>query len=153
MLGEVGFKFPQVLDFATKQLRNLSSLVTALRAASVAVINAAQTFVGAQRASITVISSSANSTAINFALNNDFSTTLSENTTFANPTNVVAGQSGSIFITQGAGSAFTVAYGSNWKFSNGSVPSVSTTLSAQDTLYYNVRDSTHIEANLVKANA
>lgn len=146
MFGELGFKLPQVLDFATKRVRNLAS-------AGIAALSAVQTFAGAQRVSITAITSAANSTAINFAANNDFSTTLTENTTFANPTNVVAGQSGCIFITQGAGSAFTVAYGSNFKFSSGTVPAVTATLSAQDTLYYNVRDATHIEANLVKGNA
>lgn len=153
MFGEINFKLPQVLDFATKQVRNVASLVTALKVAGMAALSAVQTFTGAQRVSITAITSAANSTAINFAANNDFSTTLTENTTFANPTNVVAGQSGCIFITQGAGSAFTVAYGSNFKFPAGTVPTVTTTLGAFDTLYYNVRDATHIEANLIKGMA
>lgn len=118
-----------------------------------AALNGAQTFTGGQRVGITALTSSGASVASNFAANNDFSLTMTENTTLAAPSNVVAGQSGCIFITQGAGSAFTLAYNSVFKFGTGTVPTLTATLSAQDTLYYNVRDTTHIECNLVKGNA
>jgi hypothetical protein len=77
---------------------------------------------------------------------------LTENTTFSNPTNVVAGQAGRIAITQGA-SSYTVAYGSYFLFPGGVTPTISTAAGALDVLYYDVIDSTHIACNIVQAFA
>ena len=112
----------------------------------------AQTFSGGQRSAVTAVTSAAASTAVDLALNNDFSTTLSENTTIANPTNQVAGQSGRIRITNGA-SAFTVAYGPNWKFPGGTVPEVTDSAGAIDVLYYDVLATGTVLANLIKGVA
>ena len=111
-----------------------------------------QTFSGAQRSSTTAVVSAANQTALDFSSNNDFSTTLSENTTLANPSNLVVGQKGRITITQGA-TARTVAYGSYFKFPGGTVPAVSTKAGAVDVLFYDVISATQIAANLVKGFA
>jgi hypothetical protein len=90
--------------------------------------------------------------AVNFALNNDFSHTLSENTTIDNPSNIVVGQKGRIMITQDS-TPRTVAYGSYFKFPAGVVPTVSTGSGALDVLYYDVLSATVIAANLVKGFA
>lgn len=115
-------------------------------------LQGAQSFSGAQRSSSTVLTSASSSTAIDLSLNNDFTTTLSENTTFANPTNMVAGQKGRITITQGA-TVRTVAYGSYFKFPGGTVPAVTATAGATDVLFYDVISATKIVANLVKGFA
>lgn len=110
-------------------------------------------YTGAQIAGSTALTSSAASIAINMASNNDFTHTFTEDTTLANPTNAVAGQAGAIRFTQHASSPKTLAYGSNWKFPGGVAPSVTASNGAADTLYYYVRSSTFIEANLVKGFA
>lgn len=111
------------------------------------------TYTGAQLASETTLTSTSNSIAIDLSANNDFKHTFTENTTLANPTNAIAGQSGAIRLTQHASSPKTLAFGSNYKFAGGTVPSVTATNSAADTLYYYVRSSTFIECNLVKGFA
>ena len=83
-----------------------------------------------------------------FATANNFSLTLAHSITLANPTNLTAGQSGSIVITQGSGTAYTVAYGSNWKFSGGT-PTMSTGLSSVSTLVYYVESASRITAQLL----
>lgn len=118
-----------------------------------AALGVAQTFSGAQRATSSALTSTAASIAVDLALNNDFTHTFTENTTLANPTNVVEGQSGAIRFTQHASSPKTLAFGTNWKFPGGVDPSVTATNSAADTLYYYVRSSTFIEANLMKGFA
>ena len=112
----------------------------------------AQVVSGSMQANVTALTSSSNSVAIDFSANNDFSLTLTENTTLANPTNITVGQSGSIMITNGSG-PYTVAYGGYWKFPGGTVPTVTATNGARDTLFYHVRSATFIEANLVKGFA
>lgn len=126
-----------------------SAARTALETSALAV---AQTFSGGQRTAASVLTSTSNSTAIDLSLNNDFTATLTENTTFANPSNITIGQKGRIAITQ-ASSAKTVAYGSYFKFPSGTVPTVSTGNGARDNLYYDVVSATEIDCNLVKGFA
>jgi len=130
-----------------------TSLANARSEMHVPAIDAAQTFSGGQRFGVTALTSTTNSTAIDFALNNNFSALLTEDTTFANPTNMVAGQRGSIYITQDATAAKTVAFGSAWLFAGGSDPAVSTGLGAIDVLHYEVISETQIVASLEKAFA
>lgn len=113
--------------------------------ASVAALNLVGAFTKSQSGTPVALTSTSNSTAVDLSLSNNFSMTLTENTTLANPSNPVAGTSGQIAITQDASAAKTVAYGSQWiEAITGSAPSVSTTLSAQNLLSYYVFDSTHI---------
>jgi hypothetical protein len=106
-----------------------------------------QTFTVAQRGAVSALTSAATVTP-NFATANNFSLTLAHSLTLANPTNLTAGQSGAIVITQGSGTAYTVAYGSNWKFSGGT-PTMSTALSSVSTLVYYVESATRITARLI----
>ncbi len=124
-----------------------AAALTALGAASLIT----NTFTGAQIGTVTSLSSSSNSIAINLATNNNFSHTLTENTTLANPSNPTAGQSGCIAITQHASSAKTLAYGTQWiEATAGVAPTLSTTVGAQNILSYYVFDSTHIYYTLNK---
>ena len=107
-----------------------------------------QSFTKAQRGTITSFSSSSGTATPDFAAANNFSITLSENTTLANPSNLTAGQSGVIFITQDS-TARTLAFGSYWDFSDGTAPTVSTGSGAVDALAYAVRTTTSIHATLL----
>jgi hypothetical protein len=105
--------------------------------------DAVQTFSVAQRAAISALTDGATITP-DFAAANNFSVTLGGNRTLANPTNLVAGQSGSIFITQDGTGSRTLAYGSYWDFAGGTAPTLSTTAGAVDRIDYIVRSSTSI---------
>ena len=108
-----------------------------------AVTGTAQTFTAAQRGTITTLTPGATVTP-DFAVSNNFSLTLGQTTTIANPTNLVAGQSGSIFLVQG-GSAYAASWGSYWDFASGTAPVLSGA-SKVDRLDYIVRSTTSIHA-------
>lgn len=84
-----------------------------------------------------------------FGVANNFSVTLGGNRTLANPTNLTAGQSGVIFVSQDATGNRTLAYGSSWDFSGASAPTLSTTANAVDVIVYTVRSSTSIAAQAI----
>lgn len=117
--------------------------------ANYAKTNAVQSFSVAQRGTPTSLTSSSASIAVNLALSNNFSHALTENTTLANPTNIVAGQCGTIVFTQNASAAKTLAFGSYWKLPGGTAPTLTTTLSAVDTLAYYVESSTRITCRML----
>mgnify|MGYP001089000594 CR=1 FL=1 len=111
--------------------------------ADTAKTDTAQTFTAAQRGTITALTDGATITP-DFALSNNFSVTLAGNRNMANPTNLVAGQSGSIFITQDGTGSRTLSWGSYWDFATGVAPTLSTTAGAVDRVDYIVRTSTSI---------
>jgi len=111
-------------------------------------LTGAQTISGGKRGTVTALTDGATITP-DFSAGNNFSVTLGGNRTLANPSNQTAGQSGAITITQDGTGSRTLAYGSNWKFSNGSVPVLTTTANAVDVLVYFVESSSRITARLV----
>lgn len=113
-----------------------------------AVTNANQSFSVAQRGTITALTDGATITP-NFNNANNFSVTLGGNRTLANPTNLTAGQSGVIVVTQDGTGSRTLAYGSNWKFPGGTAPTLTTTASAVDVIAYYVESTSRITARLV----
>jgi hypothetical protein len=115
---------------------------------NVAVTNAAQSFSAAQRGTISTLTDGATITP-DFAVANNYSVTLGGNRTLANPTNLTAGQSGCIWITQDGTGSRTLAYGSQWDFTGGTAPTLSTAASSVDCLVYAVQSSTKITATLV----
>ena len=130
------------VDIATRDAVLTSTTNTANAAAS---LSAAQTFTAGQRGEITALTD-ASSIATNLALSNNFSVTLGGSRTLANPTNIVAGQSGSFFITQDGTGSRTLAYGSNFKFVGGTAPTLSTAAASVDRIDYIVKSSTIIHA-------
>jgi hypothetical protein len=108
----------------------------------------AQTFTAAQRGEITALTSGATITP-DFADSNNFSVTLDTSATLANPSNLTAGQSGCIWITQDGTGSRTLAYGSYWDFTGGTAPTLTTTAAAVDCLVYAVQSSTKITATLI----
>ena len=91
----------------------------------------------------------ASTITLDFRTGNNFSTTLTGNTTFANPSNISAGQSGVLFITQDGTGSRTAAFGSYWDFSDGTAPTLSTGANAVDMIAWIARSSTKISAQFV----
>ena len=137
------------LSVGANAVLNTSNIGVSVQAydADTAKTDVVQTFTVAQRGAVSALTSAATVTP-NFAVANNFSLTLAHSLTLANPTNLTAGQSGAIVITQGSGTAYTVTYGSNWKFSGGT-PTMSTALSSVSTLVYYVESATRITARLI----
>jgi len=79
-----------------------------------------------------------------FAANCNFTVTLGGNRTIANPSNLTAGQSGSIFLVQDGTGSRTASWGAYWDFAGGTAPTLSTVASAVDRVDYIVRSSTSI---------
>jgi hypothetical protein len=111
-------------------------------------LDGAQTWTQGQRGEITTLTDGATITP-DFANSNNFSVTLGGNRTLANPTNLVAGQSGCIWITQDGTGSRTLAYGSQWDFAGGTAPTLSISASAVDCLVYAVQSSTRITTSLI----
>ena len=76
----------------------------------------------------------------------NFAVTLGGNRSIANPSNIAAGQSGSIFISQDGTGSRTASFGSYWDFPAGTAPTLTTTASAVDRIDYVVRTTTSIQA-------
>ena len=81
-----------------------------------------------------------------------FSVTLGGDRTLANPTNLEAGQSGLIIVTQDGTGSRTLAYGTYWDFPGGA-PTLSTAANSVDVIAYYVSSTTSILCNLSKAYA
>ena len=103
------------------------------------------TWTGAQRGQVTGLTSSSSIT-IDMSTTNNHSVTLAHNTTFANPSNQVAGQSGSIFITQDGTGSRTAAWAANWKWKGGTAPTLSTAAASVDRVDYIIAASGSIHA-------
>lgn len=119
--------------------------------------DANQTFTKAQRGSITrVDSTTGGAITPDFALNNHFllsgnsgnGTLVADNSgayTLANPTNLVAGQTGSIFVVQDGTGGRTLAYGSKFKTAGGAGITLSTGANAVDRIDYIVHTTSLIQ--------
>lgn len=108
--------------------------------ADTAKTDVAQTFTAAQRADISTITFNATMTP-DFSLANNFSVTLTGTARIANPTNQVAGQSGSIFITQDSTGNRALSWGdqggtSAWYWAGGTAPTLSTGADVKDRVDY-----------------
>jgi hypothetical protein len=125
-----------VVDVAANETKKITvaNLITAQ----------ARTFTAGQRGEITTLTDGAN-ISVDLAASNNFVVTLAGNRTLDNPTNIVAGQSGSIFIVQDGTGDRTLAYGSYYDFAGGTAPTLTTgTPSAVDRIDYIVRSATSI---------
>jgi hypothetical protein len=115
-----------------------SAITTATAGTDYAGIDTAQTFTKGQRGEITTLTDGATVTP-DMADSNNFTLTLGGNRTLANPSNLTAGQSGSIFLVQDGTGSRTLAYGSQYDFIGGTAPTLSTAANAVDRIDYVVR--------------
>lgn len=115
---------------------------------TVPLLNANNTYTAANRVTPSTDSISTVTFTPDFNASNNHNITLVHAScpcTLANPTNISAGQAGQIVINQSStGSDLITTYGSDYVFTNGSGPVLSTAANAQDIFSYYVVDSTHI---------
>ena len=122
-----------------------SAIQTQINAKGDASLATAQNWTAGQRGEITALTSAA-SVTIDMADSNHFSCTMAHNITFANPSNLTAGQTGSIFLTQDGTGSRTASWGSYWDWAAGTAPTLTTTAAAVDRIDYVVRSATSINA-------
>ena len=91
----------------------------------------------------------ASTITLDFRTANNFSTTLTGNVTFANPSNLAAGQSGILFVLQDGTGGRTAAFGSYWDFSDGTAPTLSTGVNAVVMIAWVARSANKISAQFV----
>ena len=89
---------------------------------------------------------SASTITLDLGTANYHTVTLAHNTTFADPSNEVAGQSGSIIITQDGTGSRTAAWNSAWKWAGGTAPTLSTAAGAVDRIDFLVVAAGNIHA-------
>jgi hypothetical protein len=82
--------------------------------------------------------------SVDLGANQNFTVTLAGNRTLDNPTNIVVGQTGSIFIIQDGTGSRTLSFGSYYDFAGGTAPTLTTAASAVDRIDYVVRTATSI---------
>jgi len=114
-----------------------------------ATFSGVSTFNAAAVGEVTTLSDGA-TIATDLALSNNFSVTLEGNRTLDQPTNQVAGQSGSFFVTQDATGSRTLAYHADFKWVGGTAPTLTTTAAAVDRIDYVVAaaNKIHVVASL-----
>ena len=110
-----------------------------------ALLATAQNWTAGQRGEITALTSASTVTP-DMADSNHFSCTMAHNITFANPSNLTAGQTGSIFLTQDGTGSRTASWGSYWDWAAGVAPTLTTTAAAVDRIDYVVRSASSINA-------
>ena len=131
---------------------NTSDIGSTIQAfdADTAKTDVAQTFTAAQRGSISAISVASSDTTktLDFATANNFALTLANTSScsLANPSNLTAGQSGSIFVVQDSTGSRLLTFGSSWDFAGGTAPTLSTAASSCDRIDYIVRTTSSIHA-------
>lgn len=125
------------INFATGA-KYVYVVTSANKIISFAMLSTVQNFTASQSGEVTNLTSASASIAVDLALSNNFKHTLTENTTLAAPSNAIEGTSGIISFTQHASSPKTLAYNAFWKFPGGTIPTLTATNSALDSLAYYV---------------
>jgi hypothetical protein len=87
--------------------------------------------------------------AVDLATGINFTVTLGGNRTLGAPSNTKNGQTGVIEIIQDGTGSRTLAYNAVWKFSTGTAPTLTTTATYKDYLFYQVVSSSFIIATLI----
>jgi hypothetical protein len=123
----------------------VKSIYTSTAVTSLGELTSTDTIEGALAPVITTLTDGATITP-DFSLSCNFTVTLGGNRSLANPSNPVAGQSGSIFIVQDGTGSRTLTWGTYWDFPAGTAPTLSTAASAVDRVDYIVRSTTSIQA-------
>jgi len=103
---------------------------------------------GAAAGAVGTLSDGAN-VAVDLSTFNNFTLTLNGARNLDNPTNLIIGQSGVIWVSQNSTGGQTLSYGSFWKFPANTAPTLTSTASAVDALVYSVRTSTSITVQAI----
>ena len=127
--------------------RLVKSIYTGLVATALGETTNTDTLDGPLAATVTTLADAA-TIAVDMSTSCNFTVTLGGNRTLGNPTGLVTGQTGSIFVVQDATGSRTLAYSSNWDFAGGTAPTLTTAANAIDRIDYIVRSATSVQAVL-----
>jgi hypothetical protein len=127
--------------------RLVKSIYTGLVATALGETTNTDTIDGPLAATVTTLTDAA-TIAVDMSASCNFTVTLGGNRTLGNPTGLVTGQTGSIFVVQDATGSRTLAYSSNWDFAGGTAPTLTTAANAIDRIDYIVRSATSVQAVL-----
>ena len=151
--ADIGVCATNVADVSLSDLRYVRTSVTAnTTVRGDFVVEAGSLKVGTSARAynpITTLTDAASITS-NFAVGNNFLVTIGGNRTLAAPSNVVAGQSGSIYIIQDGTGSRTLSYNTVFQFVSAAVPTLSTGAGDVDMLVYMARSASTIDAVLLK---
>ena len=103
--------------------------------ATIAKTTAVNSWTKAQRGAVVALTSTASSIAVDLNAANNFSLTMTEQSTLAAPTNPAAGQGGTIVVDRGT-AAYTLSYNSFWKWPQSSTGVLSTATGLKDAIVY-----------------
>lgn len=117
----------------------------------VGVLGAHQCFVRGQAVAPVPLTDAATITP-DFSLSNNFTVTLGGNRTIASPINVFPGQCGFLTLKQDATGSRVPTWGSAWKWSGGTAPTLTTTAAASDLISFCAVTTTVIAAQLAIGN-
>lgn len=106
--------------------------------------------VGASRGSITTLTDVSNTVTPDFASNNYYTLTLTNNFTLAAATNQVPGVSGIIYVMQPNGGGKTLSFATVYKFAGNTPPTITSTSNSVDVITYTVRTSNSIICSFVQ---
>ena len=115
---------------------------------TVAGLGVIQSFTKAQRGTVVALTDGTTITP-DFSAGNNFSVTLGGNRTLGAPTNVAAGQSGVIVVTQDSTGSRTLAFNSIFKFAGGSAVTLTTSANAVDVLAYYAESTSRITVTAI----
>ena len=147
LAGNVVWTLPTADSSGTQALTSNGSGTLSWSTTGDAVLANDNNWTGAQRGAIVSLTSATTITIDMSAGNNFYMNGLAHPTAFANPSNQVAGQSGSIFIKQDGTGGRTASWGSNWKWKGGTAPAnLSTAAGAVDRVDYIILASGDIHA-------
>jgi hypothetical protein len=97
--------------------------------------NTVNIFTAGQSGAIFSLVSSGGFTPIDFADGNNFELVMTENTTLENPVGN-PGTGGNITIIQDNTTPYTLSFDTNWRSVDGTTPTISTTLGAENNISY-----------------
>lgn len=119
--------------------------------ANVAFTDANQSFSkGQATAPVALTYVGSGTTTIDFSASNAFTATLTGSTSqIGNPSNVKAGQCGQIYFTQDGTGGRLLTWASNWKFSGGVAPTLSTGAGAVDVLSFCAKTTSFVVGTLL----
>lgn len=144
--GDMWFDLDDGIQYAWIDDGNSSQWIETGRAGNVVFSTATSyTYTKAQIGAIVTLTDAA-TISMDASLGNNFELTLGGNRNFANPTNMSAGQVGSIFITQDGTGGRTLSWGAYWLFPGGTAPTLSTAAGAKDRVDFIIKSATEIQA-------
>lgn len=106
--------------------------------------------VGAAKGSITTLTDSSNVVTPDFASNNFFLLTLTNNFSMANATNVRPGMSGGMWVMQPTGGSKTLNFAINYKFEGNIAPTITTAANSVDFIAWSVRSANSIVCSYIQ---